>query len=163
MLEINNFSNRYSVKYLDSSDINTIYDLCSQNSIFYDYHPPFVTKESILEDMEALPPNKAKEDKYYVGLFDENNLVCILDLIDGYPDEKTIMLGLFMMNKAYQGKGIGSAIIEELLSYLKSKGYKRVRIGVDKDNPQSNHFWLKNGFMIDNDSDRFYHVMIRNL
>ena len=30
--------------------------------------------------------------------------------------------------------------------YLKSLGYKKIRLGVDKGNPQSYSFWSKNNF-----------------
>ena len=48
----------------------------------------------------------------------------------------------------YQNKGIGSEIINDISSYLKSLGYKKIRIGVDKGNPQSYRFWTKNNFNV---------------
>jgi len=30
-----------------------------ENNFFYKYHPPFVTKRSIVDDMNALPANKS--------------------------------------------------------------------------------------------------------
>ena len=50
--------------------------------------------------------------------------------------------------KRYQNKGIGSDIIRDTGNYLKQLGYKKVRLGVDKENPQSYAFWLKNGFCV---------------
>ena len=39
--------------------------------------------------------------------------------------------------------------VEKLLNLQgKLSGFKKVRIGVDKENPQSNSFWKKNGFYI---------------
>ena len=32
--------------------------------------------------------------------------------------------------------------------YLKSLGYKKIRLGVDKGNPQSYSFWSKNNFNV---------------
>lgn len=75
-------------------------------------------------------------------------LVAIMDLIDGYPDEDCTYIGFFMMNKEIQGKGLGSSIISEALDYLKSIGFTSCRLAIDKDNPQSNHFWKKNGFEV---------------
>ena len=43
---------------MKTEDIDTILELCSQNKLFYQYHPPFATKESIMEDMQALTPGK---------------------------------------------------------------------------------------------------------
>ena len=52
-----------------------------------------------------------------------------------------------MMDVNYQNKGIGSKVIGEVLSYLKSENYEKIRLGVDKGNPQSSSFWTKNGFV----------------
>lgn len=65
-VEITEISKNYQVRRLDRDDVDAIYELCRENRIFYRYHEPFVTKESILDDMEALPPGKSREDKYYV-------------------------------------------------------------------------------------------------
>lgn len=53
-----------------------------------------------------------------------------------------------MMNMDFQRKGIGSLIVSEAFAYLKNKGFAVVGLGIDKDNPQSNHFWKKNGFSV---------------
>lgn len=52
-----------------------------------------------------------------------------------------------MMDVNYQNKGIGSKVMGEVLSYLKSENYENIRLGVDKGNPQSYSFWDKNGFV----------------
>ena len=145
-MDINLLSKSFEVRRLDKSDVDMIYNLSCKNEIFYQYHPPFVTKESIKEDFEALPPNKSYEDKYFLGFFDNYILVAIMDLILSYPTEKVAFIGLFMTNIEYQNKGLGSNIIGDVCSYLKKLGYKKVRLGVDKGNPQSYHFWIKNDF-----------------
>jgi RimJ/RimL family protein N-acetyltransferase len=71
-----------------------------------------------------------------------------MDLILAYPTKEIAFLGLFMTNVEYQNKGIGSKIIRETCNYLKSLGYKKVRLGVDKGNPQSYAFWSKNKFSV---------------
>ena len=53
-----------------------------------------------------------------------------------------------MMNYEMQGNGIGTQIITEVFKYLKELGFQKCMLGIDKDNPQSNHFWRKNGFEI---------------
>lgn len=69
IMDVNKFSINYNVRKLDSYDVDIIYELCSKNQLFYQYHPPFVSKDSILEDMSALPPNKEAKDKLYIGFF----------------------------------------------------------------------------------------------
>ncbi|MBD4339791.1 GNAT family acetyltransferase, partial [Xanthomonas citri pv. citri] len=89
-------SKKYKVRTLDIHDVDTIYDMSCKNEIFYQYHPPFVTKESIVEDMSALPPNKRSDDKYYIGFFEGDSLVANMDLILGYPADEIAFIGLFM-------------------------------------------------------------------
>jgi RimJ/RimL family protein N-acetyltransferase len=69
-----------------------------------------------------------------------------MDLIEHYPHKGTALLGFFAMNSALQGKGIGTAIISDSLRYLAQQGFEKVRLGIDKGNPQSKAFWSKNGF-----------------
>ena len=147
-MEISSLSKFFVVRKLTINDVDTIYDMMSKNEIFYQYHPPFVTKESVVEDMEALPPNKSYDDKYYIGFFENDSLVAIMDLILGYPTEEIAFIGLFMTNVQDQNKGIGSNIIRDTCDYLNDLGYKKVHLGVDKGNPQSYSFWLKNSFRV---------------
>ena len=102
MLEIENLSKEYKVKKLTEKDVKKIFKLCSENATFYDFCPPFVTKESILQDLKALPPEKEMHDKYYVGFFKCNKLIAVLDLIIGFPNEKTAHIGFFMVKKSMQ-------------------------------------------------------------
>ena len=97
-MNITQLSNTFEVRRLNAEDVDLIYTLSIENEIFYQYHPPFVTKESILKDMAALPPGKTLEDKFYLGFFDGEILTAVIDLILGYPTEDTGFIGLFMMN-----------------------------------------------------------------
>jgi RimJ/RimL family protein N-acetyltransferase len=45
-----------------------------------------------------------------------------------------------------QGQGVGTAIISDSIKYLAQLGFEKARLGIDKGNPQSKAFWLKNGF-----------------
>lgn len=139
-------SNRYTVRALLPKDAEMVYEVLKKNMIFYEYHPPMVTVESIMEDMEALPPNKGYEDKHYIGFFQNDTLVAVMDLIEHYPKPGTALLGFFAMNSNLQGQGIGTEIISDSIVCLAQLGFQKVRLGIDKGNPQSKAFWLKNGF-----------------
>ena len=146
-MNIQYLSNRYTIRDLLPQDAEMVHEVLKANTIFYKYHPPMVTVESILEDMEALPPGKGYEDKHYIGFFRRDTLVAVMDLIVHYPRHGTALLGFFAMNAGHQGKGIGTGIISDSVTYLARLGYKKVRLGIDKGNPQSKAFWLKNGFV----------------
>lgn len=145
-MDVSRLSGRFSVRRMTAADIPAIYALCSGNPLYYRHCPPFVTEAGIGEDLRALPPGKEAADKYYVGYFDGQKLVAVLDLILGYPDQETAFIGFFMTDAAVQNAGIGSGIIRELCAALGGLGFQRVRLGWVKGNPQAAHFWHKNGF-----------------
>ena len=69
-----------------------------------------------------------------------------MDLILGYPEKNTAFIGLFMTDVRYQHRGMGSQIVSGLAAYLSACGCEKIRLGVDKGNPQSHAFWTKNRF-----------------
>lgn len=144
--EIEHLSNQYTVKQLTGVDAAAVYALCKENPLYYRYCPPFVTEDSIRRDMAALPPGKTVEDKYYLGFYKGEILVAVMDLILGFPKNETAFVGFFMVNKQFQGKEIGTNLMAEVYAYLKECGFRFVRLCFAKGNPQSEHFWVKNGF-----------------
>lgn len=145
-LSIDRFSTRFRVRALTGEDIPLVYALCRGNPQFYACCGRNNTEADIRADMEVTPPGKTLADKYYVGFFDGETLAAVMDLIDGYPDPQTAYVGFFMMNGALQGRGIGTRTVTELFDCLRQSGFRRVRLAFDKENPQSSHFWRKNGF-----------------
>ena len=145
-MEISRLSQRYRVRRLTAADVDAIYALSRENPLFYQYCPPFVTKESILNDMTALPPRTPRDRKYYLGYFQEEKLIAVLDLILGYPNAATAFIGLFMMAKSEQGQGAGSRIITECAAFLREEHFHSIRLAYAKGNPQSRAFWKKNQF-----------------
>lgn len=143
------FSKEYDVRILKDDDIPLIFALCEKNTQFYEHCPPFVTAESIRQDLRVLPQRKINEpqDKYYLGYFDDaGQLVAVMDFIDHYPTAQSGFIGFFMVELSMQGAGVGSAIITELCAYLHSLGYEEIRLGYVDGNKQSEAFWKKNQF-----------------
>lgn len=146
-MDISLLSADYTIRQLTPADVDTVYHLCAENTLFYQYHPPLVTREDIKNDMSALPPGKEMKDKFYLGFFSDDSLVAVMDLILNYPKEKTAYIGFFMMNKAMQGCGNGTKLINGCAKFLEQSGFTKIRLAIDKGNPQSEHFWSKNGFV----------------
>lgn len=154
MIDISGLSSRYGVRRLDESDAEGILALCRENPQFYRYSAAEATLERVLDDLRIAPPGIAPPDKYFVGFYQGNALIAVMDLIDGYPTPETAYIGFFMMDKAHQGRKLGSAIIREAAAYLKAIGMTAIRLAIDKGNPQSTHFWSKNGFIVIKEVDR---------
>lgn len=96
-MEIQEMTARFAARYLNRGDVDAVFELSRKNKLFYQYHPPFVTKQSILEDMAALPPGKEKKDKHCLGFFDGSRLVAVMNLVLDYPQKGTAYIGLFMV------------------------------------------------------------------
>lgn len=137
---------QYDVRKLTEKDIEIILELSVENPLFFQFCPPQVTRKSIREDMNVLPPDVDRENKYYIGFFEKEKLVAVMDLILGYPERNAAFIGLFMMRKSKQGQGIGSSIVSDCAGLLRNQGYQKIRLAYAKGNPQSERFWKKNGF-----------------
>ena len=144
------FSDEYAVRELTPADVPAVLRLMQGNTLYFQYcgGDAVPSETSILRDMSIVPGNKTLEDKYYVGFFRDEMLAAIMDLIDGYPEDDIAFVGFFMMNASLQGTGEGTKIISRLCAKLKALGIGRIRLGIDKGNPQSTHFWKKNGFRV---------------
>lgn len=146
-LKIENFSSNYHVRPITEQDVPTVYNLCLGNPVYYVHLKEEPSTERIIQDLGALPPKKTMADKFFVGFYMEDTLVAVMDLITEYPNPETAFIGWFIMNKAFQGQNIGTAIITEVLAYLKELGFHFVRLGCIKGNEPAKHFWTKNHFL----------------
>ena len=145
-MNIELLSSKYKVKYIEDHEIQEVYELCKGNPMYYEYCPPKLTIQGIKDDMVALPNGKNSKDKYYIGFYQNNELVAIMDLISEYPNKETAFIGFFMMHQEHQGKGKGTSIIMEVCRYLKEIGFSKIKLGYAKGNYQSEMFWIKNHF-----------------
>lgn len=147
-IQIEKLSDSYTIRRLTDADVPMLYAWMLRNDQYFKYCGGSTTPERVRQDLTLCPPGTTPAQKHYVGFFDADTLVAVMDLIDGYPDADTAFIGFFMMNKDLQGQGTGTAIVREVLAALHALGYTAVRLGIDKENPQSNHFWRKNGFAV---------------
>ena len=151
MIDITKISNKYSIRVLSVSGIDPILKIYKQNPLFYNYTSSQPTREQVISDMTITPRGIDPSDKYFFGFIENNDLIAIMDLVDGYPKPEIAFIGLFMMNQEYQGRQIGTEIISETAEYLRALGKAAIRLAIDKGNPQSTHFWKKNGFDVINE------------
>ncbi len=153
MIDITRLNSHFEIRVLADSDMDDILELCQRNTLFYEYTEARPTKEQIQNDMKVTPPGINLSAKHFFGFFQNGDLIAIMDLIDGYPKSEMAYIGFFMMDQRYQGKHIGTAIIGEVAAYLRTIGKTAIRLAIDKGNPQSTHFWQKNGFEVVSEAD----------
>ena len=87
MLDISKLSGQFDVRRLGDADAAAILSLCKENTQFYFYCEAEPTLSQVLSDLHITPPDTPLSSKYYVGFYQRDVLVAVMDLIDGYPDE----------------------------------------------------------------------------
>lgn len=112
-MDIMRLSDQYTVEVLSDRDIPAVLKLSESNPQYFHYFPPAASTESIKADMQELPDGISREDKYYLGFREKSEksisnlspkLVAVMDLILKYPDDKTAVIGFFMIG---QPEGVG--------------------------------------------------------
>lgn len=145
-LPFQQISTQYQVKRMTEEDLPELLVLAQGNPSYYAHMHEQPELETLRRDLTRLPPRTTPEDKYFLGFYRDGRLCAALDLILRYPNPETAFIGWFILRKDLQGKGTGTAIINELLVFLEEQGFRYVRLGCVKGNPESRAFWEKNRF-----------------
>lgn len=143
-MDFKNF--KYVVKGLTEKDIPAVLALYFGNPEYFRHCPPSPTSETVKEDMKVFPPAASEKDKHFIGFFEGNELIAVMDIIENYPDNETVFIGLFMVEKGRQKTGIGTSVVSEFFRSAKAAKYKKVRLGYVKTNLSARDFWKKQGF-----------------
>jgi ribosomal protein S18 acetylase RimI-like enzyme len=95
-----------------------------------------------------VPEGTFPDDKAPFGVWLGDELVGILDLLLRYPDVQTVYLGLLLIDRAHQGRGVGTAAFQALERDLLPRWpwARRLRLSVVRTNDQTLGFWRRLGF-----------------
>ncbi|WP_138494993.1 GNAT family N-acetyltransferase [Paenibacillus pinistramenti] len=83
-------------------------------------------------------------ERYFVLHNDER--IGILEFLMENPQDGQTWLGLLLIGKSWQGKGLGRQTLEMFLAVMQERKVPRVRIGVAVGNEPAHHFWMMQGF-----------------
>jgi ribosomal protein S18 acetylase RimI-like enzyme len=96
-----------------------------------------------------VPEGKSPDDKMVLGVWVDSELVGVLDLLLRYPDQETVYLGLLLIDRRWQGRGIGAAACQALEREVQARWpwARRLRLSVVRTNDQVLGFWHRMGFV----------------
>ncbi len=94
-----------------------------------------------------LPAGKTYADKLLLGYYQNDELVCVVDLLKNYPTDGTWVIGLMLLAENKRDKGLGKILLLDLEKYLATEKVKVIRLGVLEDNHVGKAFWQRNGFV----------------
>ncbi|QMU07140.1 acetyltransferase [Levilactobacillus suantsaii] len=134
-----------TVRALTHADDDLIYEFQAQHPEYFGHfqdHP--VTRREAVQDVEDVPLNATADQKAYLGVFDHDRLVLIVDLIIDYPLPSLVWLGLWLpdkqLSRAQQGE-LYQSLVQTLLTVDAVQLQLSVFMG-DRDAPT---FWTDQG------------------
>ena len=145
-LNIESLSTSHHVRLITQADISDVYTLCKSNQKYYEYMNDVPTEESLTEIISRVPQGTDTTDKYFVGFYDGDRLISVLDLITGYPEKNDAFIGWFMVDGNFQRMGIGSQIFADVRAAAAAQGYDYMSLYCEKQNEEAMAFWKAQGF-----------------
>ena len=137
---------QWDIRPVTEGDLEAVLALMEGNPEFFalDHRP--ASMENLRHDLVNLPPRCIPEQKNYVALWRDGKPEAILDLICGYPRERTLFIGLFMVEKSLQRQGLGRAVMEAMPKAADGAGLDSIRLGCLKGNEGAHAFWNAMGW-----------------
>lgn len=124
--------------------VMAIYD--SNHAFFIQTEGKEATLENSLQDIHAIPPGFEIANKIYVGIWENGEIVGVLDMLLGYPAAHCVWIGLLLIHGHLHGKRYGSRIVMAIFAAAKIDGYTSIKLGVIDNNETGIRFWDKHGF-----------------
>ena len=143
----------FTARALTAADLDALYALCQSQPDYYRHLGEPLTRDKLARSLTALPPAARRENKHFIGFWQQGSLKAALEIIFAYPDKETVLLGLLMVDKSAQGAGIGTAIAQKLAAVAAELDYREIILSYAEGNAQSRAFWLKNGYQETGETD----------
>ncbi len=145
-LNIETLSTQYSVRRITEADISDVYHLCSANRRYYRSIRERPSGQRLTEVITELPEGTGVSRKYFVGFYDGDGLLAVLDLITGYPGRGDAFIGWFEIDAARRREGIGSQILADVRAALTAQGFARLTLKCPAASGEALAFWKSQGF-----------------
>ncbi|MFN7709551.1 MAG: GNAT family N-acetyltransferase [Holosporales bacterium] len=142
-LEIENYKMRL-LRQADADVVQTLLDACQDYFMLCEGEPGMAQALFM-----ACPPQKSHdEDKVVLGLFHQDQVIGMIDLIRDYPEDGTWTIGYLLIHSNYRNLGLGQKWVRQMATILKDLGAQKLRCVVQQQNPRALHFWQQLGFAV---------------
>ncbi|MGX6428905.1 acetyltransferase [Levilactobacillus yonginensis] len=130
-----------TVRPLTHADDDMIYAFQAAHPAYFDHfqdHP--VTRQEAIQDVTDIPLNALPEQKAYLGVFQDEQLVILVDLIIDYPLPSLVWLGMWMPAKTLTTTE-AAAYYRSLVAVLHEAGAVQLQLSVFMGDRQMKQFW----------------------
>ena len=145
----------YRIVPINEINIEEAFKLMKTNTYFYSKTQRHeLTLDECIDDITALPPNTTLQQKFFIGIYLDDNLIAILDYVEGYPCTNIVYLGFFILHMDMHGKGLGKTFISTFLDSAKINKFEEVKLACYEANEIGYLFWSRMGFITEKVSKR---------
>ena len=152
-LNINVLGIGYDVRRLTEADISDVFALAKGNRKFYRALGIKPSRARLTEIISDVPHGAVPNNKYFIGFYDQDDLVAVLDLITGYPQANEAFIGWFMVDADLQHQGVGSQIFADVRAAMQAQGYNRFEVACPEASEPGMAFWASQGFELTGQRD----------
>ncbi|MCR4962412.1 MAG: GNAT family N-acetyltransferase [Firmicutes bacterium] len=146
-MDIQVLSSEFDVRPLTEADISDVYWLSRNNRRYYLDLKSRPSVKELTDVITDVPQEAGAGSKYFVGFYEQDDLIAVIDLITGYPEADDVFIGWFMVDAQKQNQGIGSQIMADVRASMKALGYDLLSLKCLKENDHAVSFWTGVGFV----------------
>lgn len=136
----------WEVRPVGKDDVEAAVALLRTDSDYFAIEGPQPDAASVRQDMANLPPRCVVEQKHYLALWRNGAPQAVLDLVEGYPRERTLFVGLLFLAPVLRRQGIGREIMDAVIQCAGDAGHDRIRLACLMANEAGHAFWRAMGF-----------------
>ena len=136
----------YDIRPVKEGDLPAVLSLLESDPDYFALDGKLPSLDSLRADLSALPPRCIMEQKHYVAFWREGTPEAVLDWVEGYPRERTLWVGFFLVKKSLQGQGLGKRLMSALPGAAYDGGMDSLRLACLENNETGHRFWEAMGF-----------------
>lgn len=135
------------IRPLDKKNWAEVFDLFLACSDYFAMAEDKIPDDTNVQDFfEELPPNYSLKDKILLGIYNDNQLIGVIDILLRYATEEEMMLGFLLLHPDFRRQHLGLWAHEQILKIAQQYQAKYLRIGVVTQNKKGLAFWQKLGY-----------------
>ena len=127
-------------------ELEAVLALMQSNPTIYELDGRPAAMETLLHDRANLPPRCIPDQKHFVALWRNGRPEALLDLIVGYPRERTLFIGTFEVAADLHRQGIGRTVMTAMPKAADGAGMDDIRLACLIGNDGGHAFWQAMGF-----------------
>lgn len=143
-----------SIKISDSTldecnDLQSICDSWVDKKLIEgtEFEPNYIYNCLTKGDLPPIPnASKSSYRLKSIYLMHTDKLIGFTDIYYGYPSNDSVWISVFLIHEKFRNNRYAQETIEMISEECKSKGYKKIGIGVYLKNWRALRFWTKVGF-----------------